>query len=118
MKTLSWLPILSLLVLGASENLHAKNTSSRINNIILVHGAWVDGSGWKGVYDILAKKGYHISIVQEPETSFEADVAAVKRVIAQQAPACLSVIVTAESSSPRRATSHQSQGWLYRGAYA
>jgi hypothetical protein len=36
----------------------------------LVHGAWADGSGWKGVYDILVKDGYNVSIVQEPETSF------------------------------------------------
>ena len=35
--------------------------------IVLVHGAWADGSGWKGVYDILVKDGYKVSIVQEPE---------------------------------------------------
>jgi len=34
---------------------------------IVVHGAWADGSGWKGVYDILVKDGYNVSIVQEPE---------------------------------------------------
>jgi pimeloyl-ACP methyl ester carboxylesterase len=50
----------------------------------LVHGAWADGSGWKGVYDILVKDGYNVSIVQEPETSFKDDVAATKRVLAQQ----------------------------------
>jgi len=41
--------------------------------------AWADGSGWKGVYDILVKDGYNVSIVQEPETSFKEDVAATKR---------------------------------------
>src|ERR1700685_1862223 len=54
----------------------------RVRNIVLVHGAWADGSGWKGVYDILDKDGFHVSIVQEPETSFKEDVAATKRVLA------------------------------------
>jgi hypothetical protein len=47
----------------------------------LVHGAWADGSGWKGVYDILVKDGYKVSIVQEPETSFKEDGAATKRIL-------------------------------------
>src|SRR6186713_1053849 len=55
-----------------------------IRNIVLVHGAWADGSGWKGVYDILVKDGYKVSIVQEPETSFKEDVAATKRILALQ----------------------------------
>jgi hypothetical protein len=64
--------------------LSAQNQQHRIRNIVLVHGAWADGSGWKGVYDILIKDGYKVSIVQEPETSFTDDVAATKRVLAQQ----------------------------------
>src|SRR4029453_6762573 len=60
-----------------------------IKNIVLVHGAWADGSGWKGVYDILVKDGYKVSIVQEPETSFKEDVAATKRMIAQQDGPCV-----------------------------
>ena len=91
MKILTWLPILALLLLGARDDLQAADNDTRINNIVLVHGAWADGSGWKGVYDILAKQGYHVSIVQEPETSFEADVTAVKRIIAQQKGSCLLV---------------------------
>jgi len=91
MKTLTWLLIPALFLSGTIENLQAADNVRRINNIILVHGAWADGSGWKGVYDILAKKGYHVSIVQEPETSFEADVTAVKRIIAQQESPCLLV---------------------------
>ena len=55
-----------------------------VKNVVLVHGAWADGSGWKGVYDILVKDGYNVSIVQEPETSFKDDVAATKRVLSQQ----------------------------------
>jgi pimeloyl-ACP methyl ester carboxylesterase len=50
----------------------------------LVYGAWVDGSGWKPVYDILVKDGYTVSVVQEPLTSFSEDVAATRRIIDQQ----------------------------------
>ena len=62
-----------------------------VKNIVLVHGARADGSGWKGVYDILVKDGYNVSIVQEPETSFQEDVAATKRVLAQQDGPCILV---------------------------
>jgi pimeloyl-ACP methyl ester carboxylesterase len=64
--------------------LSAQNQEHRVRNIVLVHGAWADGSGWKGVYNILVKDGYTVSIVQEPETSFQADVTAVKRIFALQ----------------------------------
>ena len=62
-----------------------------VQNIVLVHGAWADGSGWKGVADILVKDGYRVSIVQEPETSFKEDVAATTRVLAQQDGPCVLV---------------------------
>jgi pimeloyl-ACP methyl ester carboxylesterase len=62
----------------------AQTEEHRVRNIVLVHGAWADGSGWKGVHDILIKDGYNVSIVQEPETSFKDDVAATKRVLALQ----------------------------------
>jgi len=52
-----------------------------IRNIVLVHGAFADGSGWKAVSDILVKDGYKVSIVQPPETSLEDDVAATNRVL-------------------------------------
>src|SRR5437667_10647842 len=65
--------------------LSAQSEKGRVRNIVLVHGAWEDGSGWKGVYDILAKDGYKVSIVQEPETSYKEDVAATKRNLALQA---------------------------------
>ena len=71
--------------------LSAQNEEHRVRNIVLVHGAWADGSGWKGVYDILIKSGYNVSIVQEPETSFKEDVAATKRVLAQQNGQCILV---------------------------
>ena len=69
----------------------AQSQQHRVRNIVLVHGAWADGSGWKGVYDILVKDGYNVSIVQEPETSFTEDVAATKRILAQQDGPCILV---------------------------
>jgi len=55
-----------------------------VHNIVLVHGAWVNGSGWKPVYDILAKDGYHVSVAEHPLTSFGDDVTAVKRIVDMQ----------------------------------
>jgi pimeloyl-ACP methyl ester carboxylesterase len=55
-----------------------------VKNIVLVHGANTDGSGWRGVYDILKKDGFHVSVVQEPLTGLSDDVAATQRVIDQQ----------------------------------
>ncbi|WP_119271881.1 alpha/beta fold hydrolase [Taklimakanibacter deserti] len=52
-------------------------------NIVLVHGGFVDGSGWKGVYDILKNKGYNVAIVQNPTISLADDVAVTRRAIAQ-----------------------------------
>jgi pimeloyl-ACP methyl ester carboxylesterase len=52
-----------------------------VNNIVLVHGAWADGSGWKGVYDILTKDGYKVSVVANPDTGLADDVAATQRVL-------------------------------------
>jgi len=55
-----------------------------MNNIVLVHGGFVDGSGWEGVYGILKKKGYNVSIVQNPTLSLADDVAVTKRTLASQ----------------------------------
>ena len=52
-----------------------------VKNVVLVHGFFADGSGWKGVADILAKHGYRVAIVQEPETSFADDVTATTRAL-------------------------------------
>jgi pimeloyl-ACP methyl ester carboxylesterase len=80
--------VLLLLTCGV---LLAQNQEHRVRNIVLVHGAWADGSGWKGVYEILVKDGYNVSVVQEPETSFKDDVAATKRVLALQDGPCILV---------------------------
>lgn len=55
-----------------------------VKNIVLVHGAFVNGSGWKPVFEILVKHGYHVSVAEHPLTSFGDDVTAVKRVLAMQ----------------------------------
>jgi pimeloyl-ACP methyl ester carboxylesterase len=66
-----------------STDAHA-SPASGIRNIILVHAAFVDGSGWAGVHTILASKGYNVSIVQNPIASLADDVALTQRTIAAQ----------------------------------
>ena len=53
----------------------------RIDNVVLVHGGFVDGGGWRGVYDILKSNGFNVSIVQNPTISLAGDVAATKWII-------------------------------------
>ena len=55
-----------------------------VKNIVIVHGAFADGSGWKSVYTILKNKGYHVTIVQNPLTSLGDDVDATNRILEQQ----------------------------------
>lgn len=62
----------------------SKTKAQTVKNIVLVHGAFADGSGWKRVYDILSKKGYHVTIVQNPLSSLEDDAAATKLVLDNQ----------------------------------
>jgi pimeloyl-ACP methyl ester carboxylesterase len=73
--------ILAVALFGCLR-LHSQ--SSTVKNVVLVHGAWVDGSGWKPVYDILTRDGFHVAIVQEPLTSFAADVMATRRILDMQ----------------------------------
>jgi len=94
-------------LLFPSGALPAQNATPRVRNIVLVHGAWVDGSGWKGVYDILVRDGFNVSIVQQPLTSFHEDVAATKRVLALQNGPCILVahsyggsVITEAGTSP------------------
>jgi pimeloyl-ACP methyl ester carboxylesterase len=75
---------LALAATVAASFLATGAEATGVKNIVLVHGAWADGSGWKGVYDILVKDGYTVSIVQNPLTSLADDVAAVGRVLARQ----------------------------------
>ena len=62
----------------------AERSSLGARSVVLVHGGFVDGSGWEGVYNILRKDGYTVAIVQNPTISLADDVAATKRIIAVQ----------------------------------
>ena len=77
------------MALGLAPRVQAQE--ARVKNIVLVHGAWADGSGWKGVYEILVRNGYNVAIVQEPETSFAEDVEATRRILALQDGPCILV---------------------------
>ena len=59
-------------------------SDSKVRNVVLVHGGWVDGSGWEGVYRILTKDDYRVTVVQNPTVSLADDVAATGRVVAAQ----------------------------------
>jgi pimeloyl-ACP methyl ester carboxylesterase len=95
------------------------STIEDIKNIVLVHGGFVDGSGWQGVYDVLTKDGYNVSIVQNPTISLADDVAATKRTLAaQNGPAILvghsygGVVITEAGNDPKVA------GLVYIAAFA
>jgi pimeloyl-ACP methyl ester carboxylesterase len=60
------------------------DAGSAAGTVVLVHGGFVDGSGWQGVYSVLRKDGYKVSVVQNPTLSLAGDVAATKQVIAAQ----------------------------------
>ncbi|MET0635851.1 MAG: alpha/beta hydrolase [Chitinophagaceae bacterium] len=62
----------------------AQEKKMPVKNIVIVHGAFADGSGWEAVYNILTKKGYNVTIVQNPLTSLEDDVTATKRALEHQ----------------------------------
>jgi pimeloyl-ACP methyl ester carboxylesterase len=61
-----------------------EGTAGDIKNIVLVHGGFVDGSGWQGVYQLLRTEGFNVSVVQNPTTSLADDVLAVRRALARQ----------------------------------
>jgi pimeloyl-ACP methyl ester carboxylesterase len=77
-------------------------------NVVLVHGGFVDGSGWQGVYSILKKNGYRVSIVQNPTLTLEGDAAATKLVLdMQDGPSILvghsygGAVITAAGNHPK-----------------
>jgi pimeloyl-ACP methyl ester carboxylesterase len=74
----------AVLVAGSPVVAAGSAAIGTVKNIVLVHGANTDGSGWRGVYDILTKDGFHVSVVQQHLTRLADDVAATKRVIDQQ----------------------------------
>jgi len=93
--------------------------SAVVNNVVLVHGGFVDGSGWQGVYKALKKSGYAVTIVQNPTFSLADDVAVTKRALANQnGPAILvghsygGVVITEAGNDPKVA------GLVYIAAFA
>lgn len=90
-----------------------------VRNIVLVHGAFADGSGWRGVYDELVARGYAVSIVQNPLTSFADDVAATRRVLSRQdGPAILVGHSYGGSVITETGTDPQVAGLVYVAAFA
>ena len=84
------------------------STAGSARNVVLVHGGFVDGSGWEGVYQALKKAGYDVAIVQNPTTSLADDVATTRRTIAaQDGPVVLvghsygGVVITEAGSDPK-----------------
>jgi pimeloyl-ACP methyl ester carboxylesterase len=77
--------ITAAFVLGTiliSTSAQAQNQEqARVPNVVIVHGALVDGSGWKNVYELLIRDGFKVTIVQDPQTSLADDVAATKRIL-------------------------------------
>ena len=68
-------------VLGLLATAAAPALAEPVKNIVVVHGAFADAAGWRPVYNILTKDGYHVTLVQQPLTSFNDDVTATKRVL-------------------------------------
>lgn len=102
-----------------TTTVNAQSSSKKVRNIILVHGAFVDGSGWEPVYQHLVDEGYRVTITQQPLSSFEADVAAVKRAISLLNGPCLLVghsyggaVITSAGNDPKVA------GLVYIAAHA
>jgi pimeloyl-ACP methyl ester carboxylesterase len=101
------------------EIVMSNNANSTKPAVVLVHGGFVDGSGWEDVYRILRRDGYQVSIVQNPTTSLAADVAATKQVVAaQKSPVVLvghsygGVVITEAGNDPKVA------GLVYIAAFA
>ncbi|MBP0588690.1 alpha/beta hydrolase [Paraburkholderia sp. LEh10] len=82
MRILSTLAIAAaVLAAPALATAAAPDEPAGVKNIIIVHGAFTDGSGWRTVHDILIHKGYNVRIVQQPMTSFDEDVGATRNAI-------------------------------------
>jgi pimeloyl-ACP methyl ester carboxylesterase len=77
------------IVLAGISMIMAPFAHSAVKSVVIVHGAFADGSGWKPVSDILEHDGYTVYVVQEPLTSFEADVTATRIVLDRSGPAVL-----------------------------
>ena len=107
-------------MLGGGQVAASQTSTTRdVKNVVLIHGGFVDGSGWEGVYNTLKKKGYNVTIEQNPTISLADDVALTKRIIAaQDGPVILvghsygGVVVTEAGNDPKVA------GLVYIAAFA
>jgi pimeloyl-ACP methyl ester carboxylesterase len=118
-KLLASAAVLGLLSEGGGAGSAHAAPAGAIRNVVLVHGGFVDGSGWEGVYDILKKDGYKLTIVQNPTTSLADDVAVTRRAIAaQDGPTILvghsygGVVITESGNDPKV------KGLVYIAAFA
>ena len=113
------MPII-VVMLGVGEVLMSQASAlAGVKNVVLVHGGFVDGSGWEGVYKALKKDGYTVTIVQNPTISLADDVAVTKRTLAaQNGPVILvghsygGVVITEAGNDPKVA------GLVYIAAFA
>ena len=80
--------VIILLALGSAQ---LWGQAPAVKNILLIHGTFADGSGWEGVFRILNARGYHVTVVQNPCSSLEEDVAAVKRAMDRETGPCILV---------------------------
>jgi pimeloyl-ACP methyl ester carboxylesterase len=99
--------LIAIIIIANQIKEDTMSNTQTIKNIVLVHGGFVDGSGWKGVYDRLTKDGYKVTIVQNPTLSLEDDVAVTRRALsAQDGPAILvghsygGAVITESGSHP------------------
>jgi pimeloyl-ACP methyl ester carboxylesterase len=109
----------AMLWFASQQGLSQANQEEKVRNVVLVHGGFVDGSGWEGVYKALKKSGYAVTIVQNATTSLADDVATTKRAIAEQnGPVILvghsygGVVITEAGNDPKVA------GLVYIAAFA
>src|SRR5882724_1110210 len=94
-------------------------TAETLVSIVLVHGGFVDGSGWEQVYNMLTKDGYTVSVVQNPTSSLADDVAATKRVLSGESNSVIlvghsygGVVITEAGNDPKV------RGLVYIAAFA
>lgn len=73
------MPVILLAIAGSGSA-----QTPKVKNVVLVHGAFADGSGWRSIYALLSKKGYKVTVVQNPLTSLEEDVATTKLALDKQ----------------------------------
>jgi pimeloyl-ACP methyl ester carboxylesterase len=118
-RMLGVLPIAALAIGLWEVGMTQVGATTGVKNVVLVHGGFVDGSGWEGVYKALKRKGYSISVVQNPTISLADDVAVTKRALAGlDGPAILvghsygGVVITEAGNDPKVA------GLVYIAAFA